>query len=152
MWQGLGFVAWCLSGILLGAWTAACLAALTVGRYIAAEWSSKKAQNTRDIVTIVFLALLMSVTALTWEGMSSLLPALAGVIATYATTQIRGASTRLALAFASALWGVNAWAWGETCGMIVSAGAALAGCVGAWRLHHAGNAPLSRQSMKDQAA
>jgi hypothetical protein len=130
---GVASALWALNNFFMGAYSAAALSALTVGRQATASAVHGASDRVRDVSCAVFLLLTCATGALTWQGPSTLFTTLGSSLATYAMFYWRAARLRVAMVLVSVLWMYNAWAyhsWWQAAANLMACGAAL---FGAWR-------------------
>jgi len=135
--SGVAGVAWALNNLLMGAHTAAALSLVSAGRTAASAVTLNSDDRLRHMAFAGFAAIALIVSALTWQGESSAVLALASLLSTYAVFYLRGSALRWSMLLVSALWMVHAWScdsWEQMAANVITAAAAL---VGAWRASRA---------------
>ena len=146
---GVASALWALNNFYMGAYSAAALSALTVGRQATASAVCGASTAVRDLSCTAFLLLTWATGACTWQGPQTVFTTLGSTLATYAMFYWSGSRLRVAmvlvsfvapLAIVSPLAGVfvdrwhNAWAyhsWWQAAANVLAAAAAV---YGAWRL------------------
>jgi len=94
---------------LLGAWTAAFTMASTALRTLLSGWLETHPH--KSLAAIAFLCLFAGLTALSWQGPVSLLPAFAVINTTLALFYLGNRQMRMALLASSAAWIANDIVW-----------------------------------------
>jgi hypothetical protein len=124
---------WAMNSLLIGAYTAAALSALSVGRQVGAAMLLNHPTRTKTIAFAVLVTATLGIATMTWSGVGTLFPVAGSLVATYAVLYMRGAALRCAMVMVSALWMVNAVAFDAWWQMVANALAGVASGVGAWR-------------------
>jgi len=108
---GLASALWAANNFLMGAYSAAALSALTVGRQASASAVQERSRTIRRWTCALFMVLTLATGLLTWQGYATL-PSIAGsMLATYAMFNLFGARLRWSMVGVSTLWMYNAWAY-----------------------------------------
>jgi hypothetical protein len=131
---GVASALWALNNFYMGAYSAAALSALTVGRQATASAVCGASTAVRDLSCTAFLLLTWATGACTWQGPQTVFTTLGSTLATYAMFYWSGSRLRVAMVLVSALWMYNAWAyhsWWQAAANVLAAAAAV---YGAWRL------------------
>lgn len=131
--NGMAAALWALNNLFMGAEGAAALSALSVGRQASAAVVQGRDERTRRLACTAFLAITVLVSAVTWDGPSSILTAVASLLSTYAMFYLSGTVLRLAMVAVAGLWmyhAVHYHSFWQIAANILSAGAAA---YGAWR-------------------
>jgi hypothetical protein len=97
-------VLWALNAFLLGATTSVALSCVSVARTGTARLLCQRDNRIRISACAGFMLVALTGSALTWCGWSTLLPAAASSLATYAAFFLSGARLRLALLISALLW------------------------------------------------
>jgi hypothetical protein len=97
-------VLWTLNGFLLGSATSMALSCVSVARTGTASLFRRRDSRIRLGACAGFILVSLAASALTWGGWSTLLPALASSLVTYAAFFLSGARLRLALLISALLW------------------------------------------------
>jgi hypothetical protein len=108
-WSAAAAVLWALMYALLGAWTAAVTMASTALRTWFSSWL--EAGPRRHLAASGFVFLFMGLTALSWQGPVSLLPAFAVINTTLALFYLPNRSMRMAMLASSLAWIANDILW-----------------------------------------
>ncbi|RZL86028.1 MAG: hypothetical protein EOP82_31385 [Variovorax sp.] len=135
--NGIASAIWALNNLLLGAYTAAALSAVSVGRQASAEAVQHRSSRTRLIAFIAMVSITLAVSALTWNGRTTMCTGAGSLVGTWAMFYLRGTSLRLAMVLVAALWMYNAWAYNSWWQMIANSAAGAAALLGAWRARRA---------------
>lgn len=128
--SGLAGALWALNNLLLGAHTAAALSLVSAGRTATSAVTLQASQRLRLGSFVGFAALTLGAGFVTWHGWLSLPIVVASVLSTFAMFYLQGPRLRWAMVLVSALWMVNAWAFGsaeQAVANLATAGAALWG-------------------------
>jgi hypothetical protein len=120
-WSAAAAAGWALMYLLLGAWTAGLTMAVTAARTLLSGWLERQVNRQRAAIGFVMLFALL--TALSWQGLSSLLPAFAVINTTLALFYLRNRPMRQALLASSAAWLFNDILWHAWPAFIAEAGA-----------------------------
>ncbi|WGS85414.1 YgjV family protein [Methylomonas sp. UP202] len=108
-WSAAGALLWALQYVLLAAWTAALTMACTALRTaLSAKWDQAPHKHW---AAIGFVALFIGLTAMSWQGEVSLLPAFAVVNTTLALFYLDNRRMRIGLLASSLAWIGNDWYW-----------------------------------------
>ena len=132
--SALAGVAWALNNFLLGAYTAAALSLVSAGRTTTSAAVLDRAAHIRRVAFIVFAALTLGVSAVTWNSQSTLSITVASLLSTYAMFYLTGPALRWSMLVGSALWMDHAWSHGSWEQMAANALTALAALYGVWRV------------------
>jgi inner membrane protein len=97
-------VLWALNGFLLGATTSVALSCVSVARTGTASLFRQRDNRIRIAACAGFMLVSLAASVLTWRGWSTLLPAVASSLVTYAAFFLSGAKLRLALLISALLW------------------------------------------------
>ncbi len=108
-WSALGALLWAAQYLCLGAPTAGLTMAATAARTWCAGWQGLALG--RGVQAAAFSALFAVLTACSWQGWVSLLPAFAVTNTTLALYFLHNRSMRMALLASSAGWIWNDWYW-----------------------------------------
>jgi len=108
-WSAAGAVLWSLMYMLLGAWTAALTMAGTALRTLLSGHLRSRRQ--KHLAAGGFVALFVLLTALSWAGWVSLLPAFAVINTTLALFYLGNRNMRIALLPSSVAWIANDILW-----------------------------------------
>lgn len=108
-WSAAGAMLWALMYALLGAWTAAVTMASTALRTVLSGWLETPAR--RHQAALGFVLLFAALTALSWQGPVSLLPAFAAINTTLALFYLGNRPMRIALLASSTAWIANDLYW-----------------------------------------
>jgi|GEM_PF-898583 len=122
-WSAVGAILWAAMYGLLGAWTAAFTMASTSLRTLLSTWLENHPHKHR--VASGFVLLFAGLTAASWQGPVSLLPAFAVINTTLALFYFDNRRMRIALLASSAAWIANdlIWqAWPALIAEVVAAG------------------------------
>lgn len=108
-WSATGSVLWAVMYALLGAWTAA----LTMGSTALRTWLSGWLETHRHkhLAAIGCVLFFAALTALSWQGVVSLLPAFAVINTTLALFYLDNRRMRIALLASSLAWIANDILW-----------------------------------------
>lgn len=108
-WSAAGAILWSAMYALLGAWTAA----LTMGSTALRTWLSGwlETHHHKHLAAIGFLLLFAGLTAISWQGPVSLLPAFAVINTTLALFYLDNRRMRIALLASSIAWIANDILW-----------------------------------------
>ena len=108
-WSAAGAILWAGMYLLLGAWTAA----LTMGSTAVRTLLSGRLDTHRHkhLAALGFVLLFALLTAISWQGWVSLLPASAVINTTLALFYLDNRSMRMALLVSSAAWIANDLYW-----------------------------------------
>ncbi|MGR8931381.1 MAG: YgjV family protein [Gammaproteobacteria bacterium] len=108
-WSAAGAIFWSLQYCLLNAWTAGLTMGFTALRSVL---SNRIAQGfTKHAVAVTFVGLFVSLTALSWQGTISLLPAFSVINTTLALFYLNNRNMRIALLASSVAWLINDFYW-----------------------------------------
>lgn len=108
-WSAVGALAWATQYLLLGAWTAALTMASTALRTLL---SDRLEQNRhKHFAATGFVLLFAGMTAWSWQGGVSLLPAFAVINTTLALFYLGNRAMRVALLASAAAWIANDVVW-----------------------------------------
>jgi hypothetical protein len=113
-WSAAGAVLWSAMYLLLGAWTAALTMGSTALRTVLSGGRETGGGETRDhahLVALGFILLFAVLTAISWQGSASLLPAFAVINTTLALFYLDNRRMRMALLASSAAWIANDLVW-----------------------------------------
>lgn len=108
-WSAAGALLWAAMYALLGAWTAALTMAGTALRTLLSGWLRTPRQ--RHLAALGFVLLFCLLTAISWDGWISLLPAFAVINTTLALFYLGNRAMRIALLASSAAWITNDILW-----------------------------------------
>jgi hypothetical protein len=108
-WSAAGALLWAVMYWLLGAGTAALTMSCTALRTLLSGWLEGHRHHHLAAASFVFLFVLL--TALSWQGLVSLLPAFAVINTTLALFYLDNRRMRIALLASSAAWIVNDILW-----------------------------------------
>lgn len=108
-YSAIGAACWSIMYLLLGAWTAAVTLALTSVRTYLSHII--QATHHKHLSAIGFTLVFMMITAITWQGMVSLLPAIAVINTTLALFYLNNQHMRIAMLISSAAWIGNDIYW-----------------------------------------
>lgn len=108
-WSAAGAVLWSVMYVLLGAWTAA----LTMGSTAMRTLVSNRLEHHhhKHLAAFGFVQLFALLTALSWQGWVSLLPAFAVINTTLALFYLDNRRMRILLLASSAAWIANDFLW-----------------------------------------
>lgn len=108
-WSAAGAVLWSVMYVLLGAWTAA----LTMGSTAMRTLVSNRLEHHhhKHLAAFGFVLLFALLTALSWQGWVSLLPAFAVINTTLALFYLDNRRMRILLLASSAAWIANDFLW-----------------------------------------
>lgn len=122
-WSAAGAVLWAAQYLLLGAWTAALTMGSTALRTL---FSGRREQGRhRHLAAAGFVLLFAALTAVTWQGPVSLLPAFAVINTTLALFYFDNWKMRITLLFSSLVWIANDLYWQAWPALIAESVAAL---------------------------
>lgn len=108
-WSAAGAILWAAQYLLLGAWTAALTMGSTALRTL---FSNRREQSRhRHFAAAGFVLLFAVLTAMTWQGVVSLLPAFAVINTTLALFYLDNRKMRIALLASSSAWIANDLYW-----------------------------------------
>jgi hypothetical protein len=130
---GLASAIWALNNFLLGAYTAAALSAVSVGRQACAEAVQARTSRIRLLAFLSVAAVTLVVSALTWNGKTTLCTGAGSLVGTFAMFYLRGTALRLAMVLVASLWMYNAWAYNSVWQMVANFASGGAALLGAWR-------------------
>ena len=130
---GIASALWALNNFFMGAYSAAALSALTVGRQATASAVHGTSERARRVGCTVFLLLTLVTGALTWQGPQTVFTTLGSSLSTYAMFYLRGARLRWVMMLVSCLWMYNAWAYHSLWQAAANLMACGAAAFGAWR-------------------
>lgn len=108
-WSAIGAVLWSGMYLLLGAWTAALTMGSTALRTLFSGWLEH--HRYKHHAAFGFVLLFVLLTALSWQGWVSLLPAFAVINTTLALFYLDNRSMRIVLLASSAAWIANDIIW-----------------------------------------
>ena len=108
-WSAAGAVLWAAMYLLLGAWTAALTMGSTALRTLLSGWLDH--HRHRHLAALGFVLLFAALTALSWQGAVSLLPAFAVINTTLALFYLDNRRMRILLLASSAAWIANDLYW-----------------------------------------
>lgn len=108
-WSAAGALFWAGQYFLLAANTAALTMACTALRTLASQ--PLQASRHRNLAAVAFIALFVVLTAMSWQGWVSLLPAFAVINTTLALFYLRRRCLRLTLLASSVAWIANDIYW-----------------------------------------
>lgn len=108
-WSAAGAILWAAMYALLGAWTAAVTMASTGLRTLLSGWL--EAHPHKHVAALGFVLLFISLTAISWQGPVSLLPAFAVINTTLALFYLSNRQMRIALLASSVAWIANDVIW-----------------------------------------
>lgn len=108
-WSAAGAVLWSGMYLLLGAWTAALTMGSTALRTLLSGWL--ESHHYKHIAVLGFVLLFAALTALSWQGWVSLLPAFAVCNTTLALFYLDNRRMRILLLASSAAWIANDLIW-----------------------------------------
>lgn len=122
-WSAMGAVLWALMYGALGAWTAA----VTMGSTALRTLFSARALSRlhRHVAASAFTVLFVGLTAVSWQGTVSLLPALAVINTTWALFYLDNHRMRVVLLASSAAWITNDIIWQAWPALLAESVAAL---------------------------
>lgn len=107
-WSAVGAGLWALQYALLGAWTACLTMAMTSLRTLL---SSSKQSKHQHWLTVCFISFFIGLTAISWQGYVSLLPAFAVINTTIALFYLDNFKMRKLLLASSLAWIANDIYW-----------------------------------------
>jgi hypothetical protein len=122
-WSAAGALLWAAMYAMLGAWTAAVTIASTALRTLLSGWL--EAHPHKHLAALGFVLLFIGLTAVSWQGFVSLLPAFAVINTTLALFYLDNRRMRIALLASSVAWIANdvIWqAWPALVAEVVAAG------------------------------
>jgi len=105
--------------VLLGALTTAAVLALSAFRQAISGWVFSRSLRTRGLFTLIFMVALAWISALTWQGPQSILPALAIANATWIFFWTKGRALRKGMVATDAMLCVNALLVGSLSGFVM---------------------------------
>lgn len=108
-WSAAGAILWAAMYLLLGAWTAALIMGSTALRTLLSGWLVH--HRHRHPAAAGFVLLFVLLTAVSWQGAVSLLPAFAVINTTFALFYLDNRKMRIALLASSAAWIANDLYW-----------------------------------------
>ena len=108
-WSAAGALLWACMYALLGAWTAALTMASTALRTWLSGWLDT--HRHKHLAAFGFVLLFAGLTAVSWQGPVSLLPAFAVINTTLALFYLGNRAMRIALFASSAAWIANDLYW-----------------------------------------
>ncbi|MCG5495853.1 YgjV family protein [Ectothiorhodospira variabilis] len=108
-WSAAAALLWSVMYLLLGAWTAALGMATTALRTLVSGWLRRPMH--KHLAATGFVLAFMVLTAITWQGVVSLLPAFAVINTTLALFYLDNRRMRIALLASSAAWIANDLYW-----------------------------------------
>lgn len=108
-WSAAGAILWAVMYALLGAWTAALTMGSTALRTLLSGWLENHPH--KHLAALGFVLLFALITAVTWQGPVSLLPAFAVINTTLALFYLDNRRMRMALLASSAAWIANDLIW-----------------------------------------
>jgi hypothetical protein len=132
--SGIAGVVWSINNLLLGAYAAAALSLVSAGRTATSAATLKSEARLRHIGFFGFVALTLTISALTWHGWPSVFVTLASLLSTYSMFHMQGRPLRWAMLAVSALWMHNAWFYDSWEQMAANASSAAAALYGAQRI------------------
>jgi len=130
---GIASALWALNNFFMGAYSAAALSALTVGRQATASAVHGTTERARRLGCVTFLLLTLITGALTWQGPQTVFTTVGSSLSTYAMFYLRGAQLRYTMMLVSLLWMYNAWAYHSWWQAAANLMACAAAAFGAWR-------------------
>lgn len=108
-WSAAGAVLWGLMYVLLGAWTAALTMTCTAARTLVSGLLTSARR--KHFFAILFVLAFVVMTALSWQGPVSLLPAFAVINTTLALFYLENRSMRMVMLLSSLAWVANDLIW-----------------------------------------
>ena len=131
-WSAAGALLWAAMYALLGAWTAA----LTMGSTALRTWLSGwlEAHRHKHAAAAGFVLFFAGLTAVSWQGLVSLLPAFAVINTTLALFYLDNRRMRIALLASSAAWISNDILWQAWPALIAESVAAGLNAGMIWRM------------------
>lgn len=108
-WSAFAALLWALQYLCLGAISAALNMALTALRTLLSGLIEHS--MVKNLAVLVFCLLFAGLTAISWQGWSSLLPAFAVINTTLAQFYLGNKAMRITLLFSSLAWVGNDWIW-----------------------------------------
>jgi hypothetical protein len=108
-WSAVGALLWAGQYFLLGAWTAGLTIACTALRTVLSGLIKQPHHQHR--MAAAFIALFAAITAVSWQGLISLLPALAVINTTLALFYLDNLKMRTLLILSSVAWISNDYYW-----------------------------------------
>jgi hypothetical protein len=136
--SGWASAIWALNSLLIGAYTAAALSVLGVGRQVSASKLMDRPTRTKTVAFGILAMATLLIAAATWTGAATLFPVIGSLIASYAMLYLRGAALRWSMVAVSALWMVNAITFDSLWQIAANGLAGGAAAVGAWRARSTG--------------
>lgn len=108
-WSAAGAVLWGFMYLLLGAWTAALTMTCTAAR----TWVSGllTTELRKHVIAALFVSAFVVITAISWQGPVSLLPAFAVINTTLALFYLPNRAMRIAMLASSVAWVINDYIW-----------------------------------------
>lgn len=122
-WSAIGALLWALQYLFLGAWTAGLTMAATAMRTLLSGILVPR--RVRHAVFLACIGLFTGLTGLSWQGLVSLLPALATVNTTLALFYFGNAGMRILLLGSSAAWIANDFLWQAWLALAAESGAVV---------------------------
>jgi hypothetical protein len=132
--QGTSAILWAMVSVIVGAWTSVAICGLTIIRSAAAGWIQSRSVKIQNLSAGLLIFSIIAVTAATWSGPISLLPAAASIISTAAVVLTKGVATRAVLTGTAFLWIANGWLWNVPEGVAAGCLSAVAGFYGVYVL------------------
>lgn len=108
-WSAAGAVLWGFMYLLLGAWTAAITMSCTAARTLVSGLLTSTAR--RHFFAGLFVSAFVVMTALSWQGAISLLPAFAVINTTLALFYLENRAMRIVILASSTAWIINDLFW-----------------------------------------
>lgn len=108
-WSAAGAILWSGMYVLLGAWTAALTMGSTALRTVLSIWLEERRH--KYLAALAFILLFAGLTAASWQGRVSLLPAFAVINTTLALFYLDNRRMRMALLASSTAWIANDVYW-----------------------------------------
>lgn len=108
-WSAMGAILWSGMYLMLGAWTAALTMGSTALRTLLSGWLEH--YHHKHIAAFSFVMLFVMLTALSWQGWISLLPAFAVINTTLALFYLDNRRMRIVLLASSTAWIANDIIW-----------------------------------------
>jgi hypothetical protein len=110
-WSAAGAFFWALQYCLLGAWTAGLTMGVTAVRTLYSSYSHSQSKVLKHRGATLFVLLFCLLTAISWQGYISLLPAFAVINTTLALFYFKNRLMRTVLIASSAAWILNDLYW-----------------------------------------
>lgn len=108
-WSAIAALLWALQYLCLGALSAALNMALTAVRTLLSGVIERSV--VKNLAALLFCVLFAGLTAISWQGWSSLLPAFAVINTTLAQFYLGNKAMRMTLLLSSLAWVSNDWIW-----------------------------------------